>query len=113
MVTNILARIRRIDTLIKEGKTGTPAQLARTIGVSVRTVYQYIKQMRKAGAPIAFNELTRNYYYREDGHFNCNFSFTADDINAAMVPPTGTKVQVKSMKEYLDMLNRNILINYN
>lgn len=106
MVTNILARIRRIDTLIKEGKTGTPAQLAHTIGVSVRTLYQYIKQMKQAGAPIQFNQLTKSYYYREDGRFNCGFSFVADDNNTP-------RVQIKSIKEYVDMVNKNILINYN
>lgn len=107
MVTNILARIRRIDTLIREGNTGTPAQLARTIGVSVRTLYQYIKQMKQAGAPIQFNQLTKSYYYREDGRFNCGFSFVADD-NA-----TGSKLSVKTMKEYIDMMNRQMVINYN
>lgn len=105
MVTNILARIRRIDTLIREGKTGTPAQLARTIGVSERTIFQYIKQMKQAGAPIAFNQLTRNYYYREEGRFNCGFGFVGENNTP--------RVQVKSMKEYVDMVNRNILINYN
>lgn len=105
MVTNILARIRRIDTLIREGNTGTPAQLARTIGVSERTIFQYIKQMKQAGAPIMFNQLTRNYYYREDGRFNCAFSFVREENKP--------RVQIKSMKEYLDMVNKNILINYN
>lgn len=106
MVTNILARIRRIDTLIREGKTGTPAELARTIGVSERTIYQYIKQMKQAGAPIAFNQLTRNYYYREDGRFNCGFSFVEEANNKP-------KLSIRTMKEYLDMMNRQMVINYN
>ena len=111
MVTTILARFHRIDTLIREGKTGTPAQLARTIGVSERTIYQYIKQMKLAGAPILFNMLTKNYYYKYDGHFVCSFSFAVD--NNESVPPAGTRVQVKSMKEYLEMMNMYLKVNYN
>lgn len=39
MINEILERIQHIDTLIQAHKTGTPAELAQTIGVSERTIY--------------------------------------------------------------------------
>lgn len=109
MVTSILARICRIDSLIREGRTGTAAQLAHTIGVSERTIYQYIRQMKMAGAPIAFNLLTKNYYYKKEGRFNCAFSFA----DAVEDPSARLQISVKRLWEYMQIMNDQVKINYN
>lgn len=71
MKHEFLERFQNIDTLIQEHKTGTPADLAQTIGVSKRTIYKYIRVMKNLGAPIAFNAMTRTYYYTIEGSFVC------------------------------------------
>jgi predicted metal-dependent phosphotriesterase family hydrolase len=109
MVTIILTRICRIDKLIREGRTGTAAQLAHTIGVSERTIYQYIRQMKMAGAPIAFDVHTKNYYYKEEGRFNCAFSFASAVDN----PSSRLQISVASLWEYMRMMNDQFKINYN
>lgn len=109
MITSILIRICRIDSLIREGRTGTAAQLALKLGVSERTIYQYIRQMKLAGAPIAFDLQTKNYYYKTEGQFNCAFSFAA----AADNPSSRLTISVTSIREYLQIMNEQLKINYN
>jgi predicted DNA-binding transcriptional regulator YafY len=69
----ILQRLHRLDHLIRIKGTGTPAQLARRIGVSERSVYVYLNLMRENGAPIKFCNMRKSYYYLEEGRFYMSF----------------------------------------
>lgn len=46
MKLEFLERFQQTDTLIQEHKTGTPADLAQTVGVLKRTIYQYKRVMK-------------------------------------------------------------------
>ena len=73
MQKEIFNRITRIDNLIRMKATGTPAQLAERLGMSERSVYEYISLMKDLGAPIKFDSYRESYYYDEEGSFNISF----------------------------------------
>ena len=73
MQKDILQRLTRIDYLIRIKGTGTPVQLAEKLGMSERTVYEYLNLMKEFGAPIKFDTYRQSYYYEEQGGFNLRF----------------------------------------
>lgn len=73
MQKDILQRLTRIDYLIRIKGTGTPVQLADKLGLSERSVYEYLNLMREFGAPIKFDSYRETYYYEREGHFFVSF----------------------------------------
>lgn len=73
MQKEIFHRLERIDQLIRIKATGTPTELAGKLGISERTVYEYLNLMKELGAPIKFNSYRQTYYYDEEGMFNISF----------------------------------------
>lgn len=73
MCKEIFQRIEWIDYLIRIKGTGTPAELASRIGVSERSVYEYLSLMKELGAPIKFCSYRETYYYDEEGSFTISF----------------------------------------
>lgn len=62
--------IKKIHDLIVDERTGTPGKLSERLGVSVRTVYNYISFMKnEMNAPIVYDNNKFNYCY--DGP--CNY----------------------------------------
>lgn len=56
--------IIKLHELIRAERTGTPNELSEKLGLSVRTVFNYLSFMKsELEAPISFNSHTRNYYY--------------------------------------------------
>lgn len=81
MQKDILHRLTRIDSLIRIKGTGTPVRLAEKLGISERTVYEYLNLMKEFGAPIKFDPYRESYYYEVDGHFLVSFlSYDHSDI---------------------------------
>lgn len=78
MQKDILQRLNRIDHLIRIKGTGTPVQLASKLGLSVRSVYEYLNLMREFGAPIKFDNYRETYYYETEGHFLVSFTSDGD-----------------------------------
>lgn len=72
-VIKYLDRIRKIDKLIRLEATGSPKDLSKKIGVSERTVYDYISYMRELGAPIEFSEIHNSYIYLSEGKIELGF----------------------------------------
>jgi len=70
---SLLHRLIRLDHLINHKSTGTPADCAMKIGVSERSLYDYLKILRDMGAPVRFSRGRRTYYYSEGGHFHVSF----------------------------------------
>lgn len=65
-----LTKIERIDLLIRTNSTGRPFVLASKLGISKRTLYNYINFMRdRYGAPIIFSAEKQSYVYLEPGEF--------------------------------------------
>lgn len=73
MQKEIILRLRRIDHLIRIKGTGSPAQLAKRIGISERSIYGYLNLMKDLGAPIRFCHYRESYYYDEEGGLILSF----------------------------------------
>lgn len=56
-------RIERLEQLIRLKATGTPDQLAERLGVSRRTVFNLIENLRQMGKDIKYDAHRKTYYY--------------------------------------------------
>jgi transcriptional antiterminator len=57
--------IKKLHEYIKLEQTGSPKELALKLGVSERTIYNYISYMKaEMNAPIIFDNQKRNYFYK-------------------------------------------------
>lgn len=110
---NILKRFQLLDMLIQEGRTGTPNELAEKLGVSRRTVLLDLRLMKKMGAPIGFNRLTKSYYYNTDGKFVCTFSFKVKKVGPVTPDNDGMKLTFGSLEHFLDNIGNTIMSNKN
>jgi hypothetical protein len=70
---SLIQRLRRLDHLIRHRGTGSPATLAKKIGISERSLYDYLKIMKDMGAPITYSRDKGSYYYKEYGSFHIAF----------------------------------------
>ena len=70
---SLLQRLIRLDHLIQYKSTGTPSDCAQKIGISERSLYDYLKILKDMGAPVRFSRGRRTYYYTEGGHFHISF----------------------------------------
>jgi transcriptional antiterminator len=62
--------IQNLHDLILTASTGNPKQLAKELGLSERSVYNYILYMKnEMGAPIQFRRQQNSYVYTEDCTF--------------------------------------------
>ena len=49
---SLLHRLIRLDHLISHKSTGTPADCAQKVGISERSLYDYLKLLKEMGAPV-------------------------------------------------------------
>ena len=73
MKREIFQRLKRIDRLIQIKGTGTPSELAGKVGVSERSLYEYIRLMKEFGAPVEYSRMRKSYFYKEEGQFAIGF----------------------------------------
>jgi predicted DNA-binding transcriptional regulator YafY len=73
VMKSILNRLIRLDYLIHLKATGKPADCACKIGISERSLYDYLKILKEMGAPIKFSRNRGTYYYMENGRFRVSF----------------------------------------
>jgi predicted DNA-binding transcriptional regulator YafY len=64
-VFKFLDRISMLHKLVSRQRTGTPEELARSLGVSRTTLYELIDELRSRGAPIAYSKSTKTFFYRQ------------------------------------------------
>jgi predicted DNA-binding transcriptional regulator YafY len=74
MPRKFIERFKRIDQIIGNKSSGTPAQLAARLDISESTLYEFIAVMKELGAPIQYDKVAQRYYYVEDGYFNISFT---------------------------------------
>lgn len=77
--------IERLDQLIRMKATGTPVNLANRLGISRRSLTNYISLMKENGAPIKFCFYRQSYYYDEEGSFKISFCFKKEIRQQDMV----------------------------
>ena len=70
---SLLHRLIRLDYLIHLKATGKPADCAHKIGISERSLYDYLKILKEMGAPVKFSRNRGTYYYNEEGRFRISF----------------------------------------
>lgn len=55
-------RMNRIRSLAKRNATGTPKELANKIGISERTLFRLVKQIKHQGVSIEYSRKTNTYF---------------------------------------------------
>jgi predicted DNA-binding transcriptional regulator YafY len=73
-------RIERIDQLIRIKGTGTAEQLAEKLGISRRSVFNLLNEMKEKGAPIKYDQYRGSYYYDEEGYFKIAIYFKRKEV---------------------------------
>ena len=70
-----LTKIERMCSLIRMNATGTPVEFASKMGMSSRTLYNYINFMKtKLNAPIEYCNTKQSYYYKTKGQVNLGWT---------------------------------------
>lgn len=59
-------RINLMDRLIRQGRTGTPAEFANRLGLSVSRLARIIDCLKGIGAPLKYDRTRESYYYNEE-----------------------------------------------
>jgi len=59
----LLSALFQMDQLIRFRETGTPEDFANRLGISVRTLYNYLKILKELGADIQYNTYSISYEY--------------------------------------------------
>ena len=63
-----LNKIERMDLLIRTNATGSPTDFALRMGMSTRTLFNYINFMKtQLRAPIEYSTTLQSYFYKERG----------------------------------------------
>lgn len=73
MPKHYFTRLSQLDSLIRVKGTGSPRHLSEKLGVSERTVFDYIDILKSLGAPISFCRERGTYYYTQNGRFMFGF----------------------------------------
>ena len=108
MLNEIITRLRYIDILIRENKTGNAEDLAVVVGVSVRTVYKYLDLMKRLGAPIAFNALGKTYYYEKEGSFICAFTISGAGSKDKSERAETMKLSIININDLIQQMNKTM-----
>lgn len=62
-ILDVVDRLSRIDDLIRNKKTGSSAELAKTIRLSRSHIFNYLDYLRDIGIEINYNKTARSYEY--------------------------------------------------
>ncbi|MGE0078114.1 MAG: HTH domain-containing protein [Bacteroidales bacterium] len=62
-----------LDFLLREGNAGTAPEIAEELGVSVRTVMSYFKQLNKIKVPVVYDCTLRTLKYSRSGRLTLRF----------------------------------------
>lgn len=62
--------LARVNDLIKHKRTGNPKEFAGKLGVSERTLYRIIEELRDRGAIVSYNSERSTYFYENSVEIN-------------------------------------------
>lgn len=69
-----IRRIERLDSLIRSGATGTPAELAKKLGMSRSQTYSFLREIKEElDAPIYYSRSMQSYCYGKKVKFIFGF----------------------------------------
>ena len=69
-----LERLKQMNRLIKEERTGTPEEFALRLGLSSSHLYRCIDEIKELGAPINFSRSRKTYYYENEFELKVSYS---------------------------------------
>lgn len=63
-----ISKIKHFIYLIEKERTGTPQESAKKIGTSERSIYLYVRCIKKElNAPVKYSRIKGSYYFSEPG----------------------------------------------
>jgi hypothetical protein len=72
---NYLNRIRRLDALIRQKRTGPPKELAEKLGISERWLYIFLEELKmELDCPIRYDRRKQSYVYEKPGKVVIGFT---------------------------------------
>ncbi len=72
-----LLRLERLHLLIQEERTGTPQQVAKTLGISRSTLYEMLAYLKEIGAAISYSRSRMTFYYPQSFQLKVEVSVVA------------------------------------
>ena len=73
-IINNIAKLKKLDRLIRFGITGSPNDLAEKMEVSRATIFRTIERLKtEFDAPIYFDKSINSYYYEVPGQLILRF----------------------------------------
>jgi predicted DNA-binding transcriptional regulator YafY len=82
--TILINRLNSIDYFIQKQTTGNARDLAAKLGITERSVYNYLKLMKRMGAPIMYSITHQSYIYETEGGFFIGFSDKFHNLHVAL-----------------------------
>jgi hypothetical protein len=86
-IISFVHRVEQMHYLIKNKATGTPDQFANKVGLSRRSLFLWIEQLRDDfNFPIAYDPARKSYFYTSEGEFVFGFNPKAPVMPAGKQP---------------------------
>lgn len=86
-IISFVHRVEQMHHLIKNKATGTPEQFARKVGLSRRSLFLWIEQLRDDfHFPIAYDPGRKSYFYTSEGEFVFGFTAKAQSMRTNQPP---------------------------
>ncbi|TVQ67783.1 MAG: hypothetical protein EA360_01565 [Balneolaceae bacterium] len=93
-------RIRQLDLLIRQKRTGTPKELAEKLNISERWLYALLDELRvDLECPIRYDRRRRSYVYEEPGKVLIGFTRELDEMKLRKVSG-GRQIRVDNLKNF-------------
>jgi len=70
-----IERIQMLDKLVVNRRTGSPAELAKRLGVSRSQLYLIIEYLKDMGLIISYSRKINSFYYEENSRLSIEFHF--------------------------------------
>ena len=69
-----LDRIKKMNNLIKNKRTGNPQEFAKQLGICQSQLFNLIDDLKIMGAPISYSRKSQSYYYNTDFEIDLHYS---------------------------------------
>jgi len=69
-----LERLKRMNRLIKERRTGTPSEFAKYLGISERHLYNSIEEIKEMGIIVKYTRVGNTFYYETGTELEIGYS---------------------------------------
>ena len=100
ILKKIAERVYHLDYLIRMEATGNPEEFARKLGISRRSLFNYLEELKKMGVPVGWSSAKGSYYYSIPGQFRFGFSSDYPPGQADLKNQLGAKKVNPGRQEY-------------